>query len=215
MRKIFAIMVAVLSTVTFADTVVVGPRSMSSAAERPVTKVGDSWSYQTKDGRTGLVLNENERVVTQVADNQNIILSKNTNGTVNIIETAEMNVVAQGATRYTPNTGHFVFPLSVGKTWVAKTEYETGTYRGSQELNVTVVGFEEVKVLAGAFPAFKITLKGYYNSNVGVGSIDIVRWYAPSVRRIVKEEYKDTYVGGAKINNWFLIEMTAYALAQD
>lgn len=216
MKRLFFAIFLLLSIAAFAESVVVGPQTMSSTVERPVTNVGDSWSYKTRDGRTGLVLSENTRMVTQVANNQNIILSKNVSGAVaNIIETADMNTISQDTTRFTPNTGHFVFPLTVGKTWVAKTEYETPNYRGSQELNVTVVGYEEVKVLAGTFPAFKIILKGYYNSNVGTGSIDIVRWYAPSVRRIVKEEYKDTYVGGTKINSWYLIELTAYKLAPD
>lgn len=222
MKKLFfAIVVAtvLLSTVTFAETVV-GPQGISSATERPVTKVGDSWSYQTRDARTGLVLSENTRVVTQVANNQNVILSKNASGTVmNITETADMNTISQGTTRFTPNTGHFAFPLIVGKTWVAKNEYERVNYRGSQELNVMVVGSEEVKVPAGIFTALKITWEGFYNSvqgsNSGSGRIEITRWYVPAVKRIVKEMYKETYWGGSRINSWNITELTAYKLAID
>jgi CHAT domain-containing protein len=94
----------------------------------------------------------------------------------------------------TPHHGTFVWPLEVGKSWVARYQYRDNL-RGFRvnrvEASWRVAAEEEVTVPAGRFKAFR--LEGGNNGNAWT------TWYAPAVRLVVKEihERKAGHPAGA------------------
>lgn len=130
------------------------------------------------------------------------------------------SLLAKGnANTYSPNSGIYAFPLTVGKTWEAKANFATSTGRtGSYKLDAKVVGWEKVKVPAGEFDTLKITESGFYQSaneagtRTGTGRMQITIWYAPAVGGMVKTQYEDTNWGGSLYNKYTL-ELLGYSLS--
>lgn len=83
-----------------------------------------------------------------------------------------------------PHEGTFSWPLWVGKSWIASFSYNDrvqGWSYSPVEYTWTVETYEEVKVPAGTFKAFKLQSSpgrnaGYYSTI----------WYAPDIALIVK-----------------------------
>lgn len=74
---------------------------------------------------------------------------------------------------------------------------------------ITVVALERVTVSAGSFDAWKLTSDEYFNRGDGrSGKMLRTYWYAPEVKRIVREEYQDTSKGQTYNRN--LIELAGY-----
>jgi len=107
------------------------------------------------------------------------------------------------------------FPLQIGKTWTD--QYITRSAAlGSQETTYletfTVLGWEEVAVLAGKFKALKLEYKQETAGQTGNRPKEgkVWYWYSPDVKYIVKcqnekSDYWDT------INDW---EVTSFKLKQ-
>ena len=99
------------------------------------------------------------------------------------------------------------FPLSPGKSW--SFEYGFQSQPGRQirvTQTATVKGWETVSVPAGSFRALRVEHAGRYTANdwgyVWSGTIREVYWYAPSARRVVMREYKDTKGDGGTWDQW-------------
>ena len=91
------------------------------------------------------------------------------------------------------------FPLEVGKHWEATDQYVVSggakssrhfTGEGKAYFNVSVVGFEKVRVPAGEFDAFKLTLNSTFQDSGGVhtGTLNATYYYAPAAHAIVKSD---------------------------
>ena len=99
------------------------------------------------------------------------------------------------------------FPLAVGKSWTFSYKF-SGKPGSVTEISQTarVKGWETVSVPAGRFRAVRVEHEGRYNTSSGSGRwsgrIQEVYWYAPSVRRVVAHEYKDTTGDGAAWDQW-------------
>ncbi len=67
------------------------------------------------------------------------------------------------------------------------------------ECNVSVVGYEKVRVAAGEFDAFRLESKANFSGIAPEGQVSgvgtMTYWYAPAARAIVKSEYRDQFVG--------------------
>ncbi len=84
------------------------------------------------------------------------------------------------------------FPLSVGKKYAVKWDYDNGG--GYSQYTVEVVAFEKIKVEAGEFDTYQLKLSGYWYNTTGnkaSGPSQETLWFAPKVKRIVKSEYID------------------------
>lgn len=91
------------------------------------------------------------------------------------------------------------FPLEVNATWSYSYEYPTpdGTGRFREDLESTVVGWEQVSVPAGTFWALKIEQKGWRNrvstepsSGRHPARLERTLWYSPEVKFNVKSEFR-------------------------
>jgi hypothetical protein len=95
-------------------------------------------------------------------------------------------------------TGAFKFPMQVGN----KHTYDklpwangAGTHTGTCE----VKGEEKLTVTAGSFDTVRIECSGFWNrvfDGFGSGRINEVLWYAPSISRLVKSQFSDTFTNG-------------------
>lgn len=92
------------------------------------------------------------------------------------------------------------FPLWIGKNWSFEGEalpagqpVESKAHRVPTQISCAVIGFEEVKVLAGTFKAFECececkVLGHGYEPYCG----DWKFWYAPDVKNVVKQHGEST-----------------------
>lgn len=227
--KFFGIMVMLVMTasVAVAQTVTTGPQGsvttgpqQQATIGRPTMKIGDSWSYRSIDGRTGKSLNE----WTVTATSPTSAVLKSATGELRFTETSEMNTISQisengDKLQWYPDSGYLSFPLVVGKTWKVKNAYQTSSYKSSQELTATVVGWEQVTVPAGTFTALKVKWEGYFQSTdlIGAGSktarIEFSRWFTEKEKREIKKEYIVWYDRSREINVQTISELQSNTLA--
>ncbi len=161
---------------------------------------GTKWVYQTVDqsgGTAKLTYTALEEAtyegkpVYRMNDGSNtLIIDKATRNWVATVRDAKERLAAS------PSDQMFSFPISVGKSWAAKYNYHDRD-RGLSFSDVTyswsVAAYEEVKVPAGAFKAFRLEGNNPFSSTT--------IWYAPELRLIVKrvdERGPTHYLGTGK-----------------
>jgi len=97
---------------------------------------------------------------------------------------------------------YFQFPFYVGKKYAVKSDY--ANKKGYFEYDVEIQSFENIRVEAGAFDAYKIKFEGWWYNTVddrGHGRSTLVHWFAPSVKRVIKTEYSDFRQSGTVFNS--------------
>ena len=177
-------------------------------AEAGFPSQGTKWVYQTVD-HTGAAtkvlytaLDEatyEGKPVYRMSDGTNVlIIDKATRNWVATVREAKERVSA------TPSDQSFSFPMWVGKSWAAKYSFHDRD-RGLNFAEVTyswkVEAYEEVKVPAGSFKAFRLEGSNPFSSSTV--------WYAPELRLIVKrvdERGPSHYLGTGK----FTTELIEY-----
>lgn len=89
-----------------------------------------------------------------------------------------------------PFLPRFNHPLEPGKTWQQKFLFRRPDREVENDATITVVGWEDVSVPAGAFKALKIAYVSWYRrkDNNFVGRTAVNLWFAPEVKRWVKLE---------------------------
>lgn len=164
---------------------------------RPVAKVGDVAVYAVEQRADKRMFDE---TVTVTSVDQTHIKSSHVRPIRNPPEmegvvTLDWGTVVSGAsgTRFDPPIAGFKFPLVVGDGWKSSFVGEGNNAKSKTDLEFKVVAREKVKTPAGEFDTFKIESGGWINGVSWSGSIRMseVRWYAPSIGRVVKSEYKD------------------------
>ncbi len=97
------------------------------------------------------------------------------------------------------------FPLAVGRSWSFEYDY-AGKNPVSVKQTARVVGYETVSTPAGRFDALRIEHEGRYEATDGryrwQGRISETYWYAPSVGRSVRHDYRDTTGKGVTWDQW-------------
>ncbi|HXY05207.1 MAG TPA: hypothetical protein VEI05_01555 [Burkholderiaceae bacterium] len=155
----------------------------TAGAERPDIKVGDKWVFACT---YGFMKGDAVTVVTSV-DQAGI--KATTNGEP-VVMTPELNVL-ESPEQTSSDPRRLSFPLEVGKHWSVKQTYvwHEPNAKGSEKLDVSVVGYEKVHVRAGEFDAFKLKWTSQWaNDQHNSGTTDYTYWYAPAARYLVKSE---------------------------
>ncbi len=171
--------------------------ALAQKADRPEVKVADEWQFVTYLG----VPPAKPNIVWVVTS----ITPAGIEGTENgkpLMLTQDLNVAESPLFRFSDRR-LLSFPLEVGKKWTVSNNVYDKFLEAKRidDLNVTVVGRERVRVLAGEFDAFKIEAKGKAGAEGAAGAgareISYTYWYAPSARAIVKQEISDRYQGSS------------------
>lgn len=168
-----------------------------SPASKPVVQVGEVARYAVKLVTEGQNT-EDTVTVTSVADGQikaRYTRANRTPAETEVIYTDEWNPVLTGVgSRLEPAAQTLKFPLQVGNAWDAKYAVQTANGAKSRvEMAGKVVGYEKVPTPAGEFDAFKVQSSGWVNGVSWNGSFKVQQtvWYAPSIGRLVRSEYKE------------------------
>lgn len=192
---------------SFVTAIILGSWTLLAAAQeapQPNIKVGDRWTYQYLDKMTGEIKGSITLTVFEVTDTE---IHQKAQGKmkapINRVEflDRQLNWIDNGFTQWKPNTGSFLFPLTVGKEWTQQYEAVAISNESKTRHNAAakVVAYEKVKVPAGEFDAFKIeyTIRNISTSDAErADSITKgVRWYSPSVKQVVKQE-SEAIMGG-------------------
>jgi hypothetical protein len=180
----------------------------ASPVEKPDIEVGDRWIFRSVDLWKNEETSKIEYKVTG-ANGDNIELERTR------IDAATGSPVGRPARRKADRSTWtfvdpkmtegkyvtFAFPLEVGKTW--EFEYSIKAANGdsvSQKRTAKVESWEDVVVPAGHFKALKVVHSGQYTRSTPTtslsGTVSEVLWYAPSVKRFVKREYRDATGSG-------------------
>lgn len=110
--------------------------------------------------------------------------------------TPDMRQVQSGTsgTRFDPPAPLIKIPMAVGDTWKNAAEMVTrDNAKSKTDFEYKVVGTEKVKTPAGEFETFKIESGGWVTGVSWTGSVRVaqVQWYAPSIGRVVRSEFRD------------------------
>lgn len=194
--RFVAVLLGGLTSALMAQEPASAPDVPTTAA--PSYKVGDTWTYLwgRTDASPGNVLVLTVVAVTEV---QTTMSSTWNGGAPKEVDyDSQGNVTRDGnGTTYEPSTGDLSFPLTVGKSWdfhnIRRFTGGTLDVRGTSR----VVAFEQIKVAAGSFDAFKIESRGVNAKQLErlySAPFTNTYWYAPGVKRIIKWDYS-LYLG--------------------
>jgi len=182
------------------------PAGVSAQVPAPQLRSGDEWTYNVRDGFTGLPRPAERHRVTEASGDRVVVAVSRPDASdeIQVFDT-RWNWVKHPATNlqmfeYSPAYQAFAFPLTAGGTWQARstaTDPATGQ-RFPVVIQGTVLGWERVKVPAGEFDALKVkrvVFLNYYVPNVRERSEIIeTEWYVPSVKQAVRRETTARYV---------------------
>jgi hypothetical protein len=185
---------------------------------KPPIEAGEHWTYQRMDYETGKVIGNYTLEVTFVGKSAiqgvNISRSEREN---DVTYTAEWNSVSTPTRVFLPERHWLDFPLRVGKKWNGDFEMlrpRDGSFHVKFEREVTVVGWEDVTVPAGTFHALKIVSEGpaqRVDRSLSFRSRNTL-WYAPEVKRWVKQISENSRDDFRTHNLWEGEELVGYKL---
>jgi hypothetical protein len=165
-------------------------------ADNPV-RVGDQWTYDTKDEITGTVTRTYTAAVSEITPQEIVthITYRGNNNTALVAFDHEWNRVANGEFKSKPNDGHGVrFPLMVGNQWrfeYITTNVRTGVSWKGAGLS-KVVAQEKITTPAGTFEIFEIErqLKEYNAADPSRSNETLMSlWYAPEINHWVRRTF--------------------------
>ncbi len=202
MKKLL-FLVMILMTASFCWASDAQPPAGVRVIEAPDVKVGDSWTYNFKEGQSLRLAQEDGRRIYRVDDvnDKEIILagSRGEGGAWSkSITDRQLNRIGHPERgehqfrEYTPNDARFSFPLWEGKKWKAKYKVKTAIWEADYEVKGRVAGWEKITVPAGTFDALKIVNKIDWNGqrtdqfrNLS-GESTYTLWYVPEIKNFVK-----------------------------
>ncbi len=180
----------------------------STAVEKPDLKIGDRWVYRSMDLWKNEETEKYEYKITGV-NGDNIELSRTTLASKTESEVGRVSTRKADRSTWTLIDARIVegevivlaFPLEIGKTW--KYEYSGTTRSGNhavRKLNAKVEALEVIQVPAGQFKTLKVVHSGTYTSQgargTTSGSLFQTYWYSPDLKRVIKQEYRETTGNG-------------------
>lgn len=179
--------------------------------DAPHYKVGDNWTFERSDPLSGKSRTFTQTVTSVHADGSASLLIGPSGSRLEL--TSEANVIPSGADARACGIA-LHFPLRAGERYEADCMATAPSgMRVQRRAQCEVDGVETVKTKAGAFSAIKITMSGVWQPQYGPGGgpMEETLWYAPSVKRVVREEFQGRLAGrGAPATN--AIELVHYAV---
>jgi hypothetical protein len=170
-------------------------------AQRPAIAAGDRWSFVVYYG------------VPATQPNRYWVVNAVTSAAIEATENGEplrlsheLNVI-ESPTRRESNTLLLQFPLRVGKAWSYETDtlFKDNQSTATTNARVKVVAHETVRVVAGAFDAFRLEATGSFTGRsrggpgILSGEFKSTYWYAPAAKAIVKSQMWSTYRGAVTV----------------
>jgi hypothetical protein len=172
--------------------------------EQPQLKVGDTWSYNERNGYSGALISAWVRDVVETEGTSTTLALKGKGQTreavVDHLDGGLLQEVFPGGQTLSYSQPLAVLPLPIapGASWhsrVVATDLATGR-RTVINLHGKVRGWERVKVPAGQFVALKVVKDLYLGDEEWWRTQTrrtIVDWYAPEVKWVVKRTTSDEY----------------------
>ena len=174
--------------------------TLAQTALQPEVKVSDRWQfvqYYTVPSATP----NRDWVITSVT---HLVIEGTENGEP-LLLTPELNVLESPRDK-SSNPRALSFPLVVGKRWRYATDwvFKPKGSKGKYAVDVVVVAYERVTVVAGEFDAFKLTSREATSGTSPIGSVyagETTRtyWYAPAARAVVKSVTHNPYLGPSTV----------------
>lgn len=177
-----------------------GP-AFAQTADRPGVAVGDQWQFVVY------------YAVPSTAPNRSWVVTSVTpagiEGTENgepLRLTPELSVL-ESPLQKNSNPEALRFPLEVGTRWRYTNDwvFKPKGSNGTSTVDVSVVGYEKIRVPAGEFDAFKLVATGSLegtspiNSQYG-GVTTTTYWYAPVARAVVRSVHHNPYLGPSTVD---------------
>jgi hypothetical protein len=158
-------------------------------------RVGDRWSFDSKDEITGFPKDTFTRTVTEVSPNEVVVNQtfRGKNGSSLVVYDHDWNRLENSTTKFKPNDGQGIRqPLAVGKEW--RSEQEARGAQSNSKITVAskVVVQEMITTPAGTFATFKIeTHRREINANDQSKAWDYedTGWYAPQINNWVRRTF--------------------------
>jgi hypothetical protein len=188
----FCLMAAGLTAST---SFAVEAESIGLPQDAPHYRVGDNWTYQRSDPLSGTTRTFTQTVTAVHPDGSASIQIGPGGG--HLVLTSEANVVVNGADQ---NACGIVlhFPLRAGERYEADCRATGGSGTTVQRrAQCEVEGVETITTRAGAFSAVRIKMSGAWRpqSGYGGGPMEETLWYAPAVKRVVRDEFQGRLAG--------------------
>jgi hypothetical protein len=171
--------------------------AQSPAPTDDAVRVGDRWTFDTKDEITGFPTDTITQVVTELSPNEIVVrtTTRGKNGSGLVVFDHDWNRLENSTVKFKPNDGQGIRPpLAVGKEW--KSEYEArNTQTGSASKTsfaVKIVAQEMVTTAAGTFDTFKFQSHRHEISSADPSKSwdsETVGWYAPAVNHWVRRAF--------------------------
>jgi len=179
----------------------------AQTVERPVYKVGDTWTYRHTEGPTpgspGTYISSETKTVTAVRPDEfelSVVMTsdRGERKTSTQLSSLDFNDFAQP----NPNVPRqevktWIWPVEVGRTW----KYEVPVASGTQVWVARVKAWEDLDVPAGKFRAVRVERELIANPNPLVGRVVTV-WYSPEAKANVKIQIHGTYEGSHTTTNY-------------
>jgi len=162
------------------------PAAAPSVADAPTFKVGDEWRWEGGTYPTYVRVVALEGDGSVVESNLDVWCRDGCRYTRDKYGISISGVSGKGEPTYVSGLKILDFPLTVGKEWTQERELrQLGTDRMVPYYNVwKVEAFEEVKVKAGTFKAFRISYSQENRRSRWSGNASL--WWSPDVKAFVK-----------------------------
>ena len=175
----------------------------AQVATRPA-KVGDVHVYSVEQRTERMTVEETVTVIGVDADRIHTShVRTNAQSPTKGLYGKDWSVYTSGSNglEMSPPSQVLAFPLDVGKEW--ENSYDGTTSAGARlriKMNSKISAKEKVVTPAGEFEAYRIDSRGFLNGVSFPGGWGILQkvWYAPSIDRVVRIEFKEQRTLGAE-----------------
>ncbi len=180
------------------------------AADAPVYRVGDRWTYRAQDGyRSPVVWDETQEVIAVGPEGIRVRITQKGPTVDNVREEiwAAPGLVAQGALldaetrRFAGTLKRYEFPLAPGKQWNQRiANYNEALKRDGEITRWVRVGtWSSMSTPAGTVDVIQLRVSMRLDDNEfwrQATECNYVTWYAPAVRNFVREVRDAQYIDG-------------------
>ncbi len=163
---------------------------------RPEITVGMRWRFQVFDL---MARSRRDAVIEVQSVTDSRIYTGGSQGSSLQVWDRHWNLLRDGDTEYSSPYPALEFPLTPGKKWRNEIRYEFMSGTWLQQTDAHIVGWEKLKVPAGAFDVLKIEVRGHWRHehvrHLTSGTINEVLYYAPQTANIIKRDIDRTSYG--------------------